>query len=179
MIPNDEQQLREQVSALALDWATGREPPFTGRSPADFRDVIEAAHVIADEAATGLRRWVDAARRAGLSWSEVGDTLGISKQAAQQRFGGPADSPDTHEGWIVRGNANAFNEMQILDEEGRAGNELMSTGLLSLVFRPTDRLWEYRREIGLAHTVRGPLERAGWTLVSSWFPFQYFKRVVG
>lgn len=28
------------------------------------------------------------ARRAGASWAQVGDALGISRQAAQQRFGG-------------------------------------------------------------------------------------------
>lgn len=30
--------------------------------------------------------FVDAARRAGCSWKEIGSVLGVSKQAAQQRF---------------------------------------------------------------------------------------------
>ena len=38
-------------------------------------------------AAAALNRTVREARRAGLSWTEVGAVLGISKQAAQQRFG--------------------------------------------------------------------------------------------
>lgn len=45
----------------------------------------------ADALVTGAessRRWnVQEARDAGLSWTEVGDTLGVSKQAAQQRYG--------------------------------------------------------------------------------------------
>lgn len=30
---------------------------------------------------------VHTARRAGRTWTEIGDTLGVSKQAAQQRYG--------------------------------------------------------------------------------------------
>jgi hypothetical protein len=31
--------------------------------------------------------WVDKAREAGASWAQIGTALGISRQAAQQRFG--------------------------------------------------------------------------------------------
>ena len=37
-----------------------------------------------------LRRQVSLARRSGHSWAAIGFTLGISRQAAQQRFGRPA-----------------------------------------------------------------------------------------
>jgi hypothetical protein len=39
-----------------------------------------------------LRRQVELARRDGHSWSAIGYALSVSKQAAQQRFGGQADS---------------------------------------------------------------------------------------
>jgi hypothetical protein len=35
-----------------------------------------------------LRRQVDAARKDGHSWAAIGYALGVSRQAAQQRFGG-------------------------------------------------------------------------------------------
>jgi hypothetical protein len=39
-----------------------------------------------------LRRQVEAARRGGHSWAGIGYALGVSKQAAQQRFGVPAEN---------------------------------------------------------------------------------------
>jgi hypothetical protein len=47
--------------------------------------VIEAAH-IADVADRLIGHFVDVARRGGLSWAEVGECLGVTKQAAQKRF---------------------------------------------------------------------------------------------
>jgi hypothetical protein len=38
-------------------------------------------------AAAKLRRQVSLARRSGHSWAAIGFALGISRQAAQQRFG--------------------------------------------------------------------------------------------
>ena len=38
-----------------------------------------------------LRRQVDTARRAGHSWAAIGLALGVTRQAAQQRFGGDRD----------------------------------------------------------------------------------------
>jgi hypothetical protein len=47
--------------------------------------VIEAAH-LTDVADRLVGHFVDAARRGGLSWAEVGECLGVTKQAAQKRF---------------------------------------------------------------------------------------------
>src|SRR3954452_19794498 len=40
-------------------------------------------HALGDDL---IGRFVSEARRAGCSWAEVGDALGVTKQAAQQRF---------------------------------------------------------------------------------------------
>src|SRR5438309_10254478 len=42
---------------------------------------------VGDTADAALGYFVDQARRSGHSWSEIGDALGVSKQAAQQRHG--------------------------------------------------------------------------------------------
>lgn len=37
---------------------------------------------------SATRAWVAQAREAGLSWSDIGDALGVSKQAAAKKYGG-------------------------------------------------------------------------------------------
>jgi hypothetical protein len=60
-----------------------------GAAPDDpLAQLAEAARLkdrLADQADTLLGHFVDQARRAGHSWSQIGDALGVSKQAAQQR----------------------------------------------------------------------------------------------
>lgn len=52
--------------------------------------VREAVRTVRDAEAR-LREAVEAARRAGHTWQEIGDLLGTSRQAAFQRFGRPID----------------------------------------------------------------------------------------
>ena len=53
-------------------------------------DLSEQLRARADEL---LDQFVDAARASGSSWSEIGCSLGTSKQAAQQRFAALAEPP--------------------------------------------------------------------------------------
>ena len=176
--------IRDRTAAIMIDWAKERMPPFTGESAVDFRDAITAAHLVYDEGKIELHRWVDAARRSGLSWAEIGDCLGITKQAAQQRFKTATAIDDTSladDEIVIRLGATAFNEMRILREEGAKGHELMETGALKLVFRKTNQLWEYQRRIGGIWTIGGmkaEMREGGWAYVDSWPPFHYFKRPV-
>ena len=178
----DEQALRLKTAAIVLDWANDRQPPFRGETKADFAGAVMAAHIVADESRLGLHRWIDAARRAGMTWTEIGEALGITKQAAQQRFRALAgddemESGDDHE--VVRTGATAFNEMRILREEGLNGNELVRAGALSLVFRRSGHPWEHSRVVAVTTgQAEAQMSRCGWTYVTSWFPFHYFKRPV-
>jgi ketosteroid isomerase-like protein len=56
------------------------------RDATHFRAIIAANQALTD-AEGDLRQAVADARAAGDSWAVVGAALGISKQAAQQRFG--------------------------------------------------------------------------------------------
>lgn len=58
-----------------------------GRDAAHFRHIVAARAGVA-QAETELREAVRAARAAGDSWTVIGAALEISRQAAQQRFGG-------------------------------------------------------------------------------------------
>lgn len=69
----------------------GREERLVGE--AETRRAV--ARVVLERAAAGLRAQelsvriaVSAARDAGCTWEEVGSVWGITRQAAQQRFGG-------------------------------------------------------------------------------------------
>src|SRR3954454_2060247 len=103
MEARDEQQLRTAVSAMVLDWVSD----FSGSSKEQFALAITAAHVVADESRHSLQRWIDGGRRAGMSWSDIGAALGISRQAAQQRFGSMDDLEAASEGEIVVSGATA------------------------------------------------------------------------
>lgn len=116
-------------------------------------------------------------RRSGVSWAAVGDALGISRQAAQQRFAADSVEPRPAAGLRRIEGATAFNEMQILAREGEAGYHLVGFGALSLTVKASGQRWEHRRELALnIAATRARLERAGWTWVGAWFPFHYFKR---
>ena len=55
------------------------------RDATHFRAIIAANDALAD-AERQLRAAVDAARASGESWTVIGAALGVSRQAAQQRF---------------------------------------------------------------------------------------------
>lgn len=172
-----EQEIRARAGNLALAWYSEKHGEFAGRDKGDYQELIVAANVAAEEGRAALHRWVDAGRRASLSWAEIGALIGTSKQAAQQRFGGGGEPAERAADLIARSGATAFNELAILEEEGRQGRELIRTGLLSLLFRQTESRWEYRRVTALfPDQARARLQRGGWAFVSSWYPFHYFKR---
>jgi hypothetical protein len=172
-----EAQIRERAAHLALIVHEEAAGPFEGRSVDDYAAMIVAAHIAADESRLSLHRWVDAGRRAGMSWSDIGALIGVSKQGAQQRFGGASDegAPAGADQISVRLGATAFNEVGMLREEGLKGRELIGTGALALTFRQTDRSWEHCRTTGIGPDVEAMKEQ-GWTYVSTWFVFHYFKR---
>ena len=181
METREESDLRQRTADLVLDWHTDGEPERLD-TPAedDFTRLIEAAYVVDDESANSLKRWVEAGRRAGLSWADIGETLGISRQAAQQRFGGePATDarPSSDDiGVLARTGVTAFNEVQILDEEGGAGREVIGATWLTLYFRQTDHRCENIRVVSLLPGVKEKYERQGWKHALTWYPYRYFTR---
>src|SRR3954464_12140846 len=57
-----------------------------------LQDAVIAADHLGDVADHLIGHFVDQARRSGASWTEIGRSMGVSKQAAQQRF--VAKGPD-------------------------------------------------------------------------------------
>ena len=56
-------------------------------SPLDnLSDAVMVSAQLSDQADSLIGHFVDQARRSGASWSQIGASMGVSKQAAQQRF---------------------------------------------------------------------------------------------
>src|SRR4051812_10958373 len=54
--------------------------------------MLMAEH-LGDVADSLIGHFVDQARRAGASWSDIGQSMGVTKQAAQKRFVGRSSAP--------------------------------------------------------------------------------------
>jgi hypothetical protein len=163
-------------------------------TPADLRDrlehdpaaslvLVDSARVAAEETSRLLREAVTSARSAGHSWDTIGRLIGVSRQAAQQRFGtaapgrpvGPSDAPERK----VLSPLTAFNEMAVLEREGRDGWHVVDYGPLFHVVESSDGVWQHRRA-GWAPGVVRRMSADGWTLVRDvTFPWGYYKRQVG
>lgn len=77
---------KEYMSAGVDRWLDGLDPDEQpARDARHLRRIAEAQQAI-DEAQQELRDAVAAARQAGDSWAAVGMVLGVSRQAAYQRF---------------------------------------------------------------------------------------------
>jgi phage gp16-like protein len=55
----------------------------------DAMQRVTTGRIILTQAESELQRAVAEARRQGWTWENVGDTLGTTRQAAQQRFARP------------------------------------------------------------------------------------------
>ena len=179
-----EQQIRERTANLIMDWRTETFGPIENASKDTFMDMVGYAHVASDESRIVLNRWIDAARRSGASWADIGDMIGISRQAAQQRFGSgdlaPSLNIDEEDigSLITRTGVTAMTEEKIMTEEGLNGRQLVGCGWLKLHFQQTETRWEHKRIIAALWTggVIDEMKALGWQHVTSWYPFHYFRR---
>lgn len=131
-----------------------------------------------------LRLAVAGARAAGCTWEAIGQVLGTTRQAAQQRWGGP-DGPDGADATPAGADGvrtmqlrpvTAFNEMRLLDRAGRYGWHVIASGTATHILAKSDVQWEHRRVFASKAHGRA-LEAAGWQHCTDyWFPWAYYKR---
>ncbi|WP_433334489.1 Clp protease N-terminal domain-containing protein [Spirillospora sp. CA-294931] len=101
-------------------------------------DAVLAADHLGEVADHLIGHFVDQARRSGASWTEIGKSMGVSKQAAQKRFVAKGDAPDLDESdGFSRFTPRARNVVMASQNEARAaGNaeiqpEHIALGLLA------------------------------------------------
>src|SRR6266498_3896111 len=59
-------------------------------------DAVIAADHLGEVADHLIGHFVDQARRSGASWTDIGRSMGVTKQAAQKRFVGKPDAEPSH-----------------------------------------------------------------------------------
>jgi Clp amino terminal domain, pathogenicity island component len=85
---------------------------------ARLREAIDVASELTDRSDALIGRFVSEARSSGLSWTEIGQAFGTSKQAVQQRYGGTSGELGRRpERWTPDAN-------DALDRAGRQAREL-------------------------------------------------------
>jgi hypothetical protein len=182
----DADRVREGVAAAVVGGPDGLRRKLES-DPASFMALVASAAVGAEEADRVLHQAVRGARQAGHSWEAIGTLLGVSRQAAQQRFAprgerragvAPAAATEDEAERRVLTGMTAFDEMAALGVEGRAGWHLVGFGPFCLVLERSDQRWEHRRLTLPSRSAERRLEADGWVAVGTWFPFRYFKRTV-
>lgn len=182
--PQEAARIREGIAAAVLgvsdDLADSLEHDAAG-----YLRLVDASRVGAEEAGRLLREAVQGARAAGHSWDTVGRVLGVSRQAAQQRFAnkdkdaapsGASDNPDAPERRILTP-LTAFNEMVALADAGRDGWHLVGYGAFFHEVEASDHAWEHCRVPVVSGGRHRRLEADGWIAVGEgWFPWRYYKR---
>ncbi|KAB7742478.1 hypothetical protein GA707_16410 [Nostocoides sp. F2B08] len=146
---------------------------FDPESAEDHLAVVRRAAAAERAVKDLLAQSVSAARGGGHSWAAIGDALGLSRQAVQQRFGGTWSPPD---GARVRrvGPVTAIDEMSELEIAGRQGWRTVGAGILHHVVERTDTQWEHRRVVWTRPT--NAYETEGWTVAVRAFPWLYLVR---
>ena len=85
-MPRTREEL-EKAAADAEAWLDALDPDTTAaEDPADLRRIGIALRALADEQRE-VEQAVAAARANGRSWGEIGLVLGVSRQAARERYG--------------------------------------------------------------------------------------------
>src|ERR1700754_2117464 len=74
-----------------------------------------------------IGHFVDQARRSGASWTEIGRSMGVTKQAAQKRFVPKADAELDPEEGVRRSTPRARQVVIVSQEEARAASNATIT----------------------------------------------------
>lgn len=150
------------------------------QSVPDYLELVKVASDVEMQARSLLNEAVASARSAGATWSVIGSTLGMSKQAAQQRFAGQAvpsaSDPDPNE--RILGPVTPFDEMAELALAGKYGWHSIGFGPNFHRVVRSESQWEHARISALKR--RGRSKPAdGWQVIGSEFPYTYLKRDLG
>lgn len=173
MTATADRELADRISAAILDADSASEPDHL----ALVRRAAEADTVVSDL----LGQAVSAARGNGHSWAAIGEVLGLSRQAVQQRFGAAIPDPAAAEPSQAErrrlGPITALDELPELELAGRQGWRTVGAGMLYHLVERTDTQWETRRVVW--RKPAAAYETEGWVVAVRVFPWLYLVRDKG
>lgn len=117
------------------------------------------------------------ARTRGVSWSQIGNELGVSRQSVQQRFGG--DKSKQHDPSVVLiGPVSRADEISTLEAAGQLGWKLQTSRHGEHSVKKTSRKWAVRRGSVLSVQKLDSAHR-GWEVATVRFPDVFYVRDQG
>lgn len=144
----------------------------------DYLRLITVASDVETQSRRLLHDAVAAARSSGATWSAIGATLGMSKQAAQKRFPVPSPTAPLDPDERILGPVTAFDEMKELAVAGRYGWYSVEFGPFHHRVVRTPTQWEHQRVSMLRRRTKDVTED-GWQVIGSTFPYTYLRRDLG
>lgn len=164
--------LSDVLGRAVLD-GDGGQAVLDPNRPEDHLAIVGRAAVAEQAGRELLRQSVSAARGSEHSWAAIGEVLGLSRQATQQRFGGGND-PDQGPEYRWLGPVTAINEMPELELAGRRGWRTVGAGMLKHRMERTDTQWEHRRVVWSRPAASYEVD--GWVVAVRAFPWLYLVR---
>lgn len=165
-------RIRESVGEAIL---AGADHQLDPTRPDDHLAIVERAAEADRVARDLLDQAVRSARGSGHSWAAIGSVLGLTRQAAQQRFSDKERGADAAETRNL-GPVTAFDEMGELEQAGRLGWRTVGIGMFTHQMVRTPTQWEHRRVIWGRPAGR---QGEGWQVAVRSFPWIYLVRDLG
>lgn len=158
------------------------DPSLLGRLESDadaYLDLLVLTARADAETTRLLHEAAISARTGGQSWDAIGRSLGMTRQAAQQRFGRGHEAEPAQDETRTLSPLTAHNEIEVLNRAGRYGWHSVGFGPLYHVVALSDEQWEHAR-VFVVGPARHRLEADGWERIGAvWFPWVYYGRPTG
>ncbi|NKG21851.1 hypothetical protein [Paeniglutamicibacter terrestris] len=122
---------------------------------------------------------VQAARAQGVPWSLLGDAMGISRQAMQQRFGKEGLKLSSDSARVMLGPTTRGDEVNILEAAGLLGWKLRASRHGEHSVEMTDRKWSVRRDSMLSLRRVEQKSSREWEVAAVRFPDVFYVKDQG